>query len=572
VTDGAAAGAPSTAGAEIARARARDLARGLGRDLGWSALSAILMVLSVPRFDAWPLMWIALGPSLHVTLTSTTARRAFAYGWWTGLLANTIAFWWMRGLLERFAHMPALAAIPIMLLLTAYQGLEFGLWAYAVHRLARRRPDVGLAWVAPLAMVTVELLVPQIFPFYLAISQAWVVPVIQIADLTGPMGVTFVLVMVTGALYDGLRAWRARARTRGSGPVALLRPLAVPALVVVAVLVYGGLRIRQVDARRAAAPHAQVGIVQANVGIEEKWDPGEAARLLLLHQTESAKLAASGPGRRAADLVIWPESSYPYVLPRDLRHDFLPGDPRRAGWSPPVPLLFGAVTMADSRGRAPLEGPDRFPYNTAIMLDAAGRVTGTYDKIFLLIFGEYIPFYDAIPWFTRLVPEASNFSRGRLVTTFPFEHDGHTYRLGPLICYEDILAGFSRRVAAEDPNLLVNITNDAWFGQTAEPYQHLALAVFRSVEHRLDMVRAVNTGVSAHIDAVGRVVRAADAVNPDAVPPPGPTGLLADVALLERGGAYVRLGDAFAVACLACGVVLWIRGGRRAHSARKKNG
>ena len=138
-----------------------------------------------------------------------------------------------------------------------------------------------------------------------------------------------------------------------------------------------------------------------------------------------------------------------------------------------------------------------------------------------MLFGEYIPFYDAIPWFTKLFPEASNFNRGN--------EPGHrsrcrsaaaSYRLGPLICYEDILPGFARRVAKLGPNAFINITNDAWFGRTAEPYQHLALAVFRSVEHRLEMVRAVNTGVSAHIDAagpgprsdrIGRSGRAADA-------------------------------------------------------------
>ena len=123
-----------------------------------------------------------------------------------------------------------------------------------------------------------------------------------------------------------------------------------------------------------------------------------------------------------------------------------------------------------------------------------------------MLFGEYIPFYDQIPWFTKLFPEASNFSRGSEPASFPLQVGGRDYRLGPLICYEDILPGVRAAGGAGcDPNAFVNITNDAWFGRTAEPYQHLALAVFRSVEHRLEMIRAVNTGVSAHIDAAGRV-------------------------------------------------------------------
>ena len=149
-----------------------------------------------------------------------------------------------------------------------------------------------------------------------------------------------------------------------------------------------------------------------------------------------------------------------------------------------------------------------------------------------MLFGEYIPFYDAIPWFTKLFPEASNFSRGSEPATFPLQVGGRDYRLGPLICYEDILPGFARRVAKLDPNAFINITNDAWFGRTAEPYQHLALAVFRSVEHRLEMVRAVNTGVSAHIDAAGRVRAQTESVDPAELPPPTPKTLLVDLAML----------------------------------------
>jgi apolipoprotein N-acyltransferase len=529
------------------------------RRFGLSALSAALMVLSVPRFDLWPLMWVALLPALVVALGSTSARGAFWQGWLTGTLANTVAFWWMRGLLERFGHMPAVEALPIMLLLTSYQGLEFGLWSWGVFHLARRCPTVPLAWLAPLVMVAIELLVPQIFPFYLAISQAWVIPVIQIADVTGPMGVTFVLVLCTGALHDAGHAARTARHPAGRASSvppfrAAARTLIVPAAVVLGVLVYGSLRVHQIDARRRSAPHARIGIVQANIGIQEKWDPSESIRLLQLHRQQSAELA-----RRGADLLVWPESSYPFELPRDFASDYAPADPRRIGGEVATPTLFGAVTMAAPGQRA---GKDRFPYNTAFMLDAQGRITGRYDKVFLLLFGEYIPFYDAIPWFTRLVPEASNFNRGEHTAWFPFRFAGRTYRLGPLICYEDILAGFSRRVAEHHPNLLVNITNDAWFGETAEPYQHLALAVFRSVEHRLEMVRAVNTGVSAHVDATGRVRQSADAVDADALPPPGPTSLLVDAALLEGGGLYVHVGDSFAVGCVAALIALWVRGRR----------
>jgi apolipoprotein N-acyltransferase len=449
--------------------------------------------------------------------------------------------------------MPAIEAIPIMLLLTTYQGLEFALFSWGVHR-ARLRTQLPLTLLAPLVMVTVELLIPQIFPFYLAISQAWVPAVIQIADLTGPLGVTFVLVTVNGAVYDAWLRWRAGDR-RDAG-----RPLAIAAALVLAVVGYGQIRIRQVDARRAAAPKLKAGLVQANIGILEKWDPKEFARLLDIHQSLSAQLAQQG-----ADFIVWPESSYPYPLPRGVQQDYPLGDRRQVKRGFDNPLIFGAVTQTpriSGRARTPA---DRYPYNTALIMDAGGRVTGTFDKVFLMLFGEYIPFYDQIPWFTEIFPEASNFNRGSTPASFPLEIPGRgSYRVGPLICYEDILPGFTRRVAALAPNLFVNITNDAWFGRTAEPHQHLALAVFRSVEHRLEMLRAVNTGVSAHIDAVGRVTTQTASVDPADTPTPQPVTLMADVAMLDAGGLYRAVGDLYGGLCaVALAVLLVTRGQRR---------
>jgi apolipoprotein N-acyltransferase len=522
----------------------------LGR-LGLSALAAALLVLSVPTFGAWPLMWFALAPQLLVAQSSRTAKRAFLQGWLTGTLANTVAFSWMDGLLERFGHMSRLEAMPIMLLLTAYQGLEFALLSWGVWRLrARTDGRLPFAVVAPLVMVAIELAMPQIFPYYLAISQAFVPVVIQIADLTGPIGVSALMVATSGALCDAWLGWRA-----GRGRIAL-RPLLVVAAFVAADLAYGAVRLHQVDVARAAAPKVKTGLVQANVGILEKWDPVLFAQLLSTHQRASAELARAG-----AALVVWPESSYPYALPRPFPHDAPPGDPYRVRAGFDVPLLFGALTRASQPPRTPA---DRYPYNTALMMDRDGAVTGAYDKVFLMMFGEYIPFYDAVPWFTEIIPEASNFSRGAEPASFPLRADGHDFKLGPLICYEDILPAFTRRVAKLAPNAFVNITNDAWFGRTAEPTQHLALAVFRSVENRLEMVRAVNTGVSAHIDAGGRVLARTASVDPGETPDAPPVTLLVDLAMLDGGGLYRHVGDLFAFACLLVLVGLVVRGSRRA--------
>jgi apolipoprotein N-acyltransferase len=502
------------------------------RRLLLSAGAGTLLFLSCANFDIWPLAWVGIVPLLFVVLDEE-CDRPFLWGWVCGLLANGGGFYWIMGLLQRFGHMPVVAALPLYLLLVAYQAITFGLFAWAVRRLRDATP-LPVTLIAPVAMTALELVVPFPFPWYLAITQAWVRPVIQIADLTGPLGVTFLLVLSNAAIYDGISAWRKGAKVPW-------RRIGAAAAAVGAVLVYGQIRIAQVDARRAAAEHVKVGVVQANIGITEKWRPGLREQHLAVHQRLSRDLE-----QRGADLIVWPESSYPYAFERGQTQDF--ADRRRVQYGFAKPILFGALTYG---GGAP------YPYNTALMMDGSGHIVATFDKNFLLVFGEYIPFYEHIQWVRKYVPEASNFARGDGVTTFPLGK----WKLGPMICYEDIIPSFGRRLAAERPNLLVNITNDAWFGETSEPWEHLALAVYRAVENRLDLVRAVNTGVSAFVDATGRVYEKGPALDPDQHPDAQPVALLDEVAMLDAGGLYAKVGDLFGMLNLLAllGIATWAR-------------
>jgi apolipoprotein N-acyltransferase len=188
-------------------------------------------------------------------------------------------------------------------------------------------------------------------------------------------------------------------------------------------------------------------------------------------------------------------------MPRPARRDFPPGDARRIHQGFDTPILFGALTYERA------SDGEIVPYNTALMLERDDRITGSFDKNFLLIFGEYLPFARELSWLHKMIPEISNFTRGTTTTTFPLSVHGKQYSIGPMICYEDILPGFVNNLVREgDPELLVNITNDAWFGDTAEPWIHNALAKFRAVEHRRDLIRSANAGVSSIIDAAGRHV------------------------------------------------------------------
>jgi apolipoprotein N-acyltransferase len=282
--------------------------------------------------------------------------------------------------------------------------------------------------------------------------------------------------------------------------------------------------------------------VQANIGIHEKFHVDLAANQLTRHQQLSTELV-----RQGADLLIWPESSYPYYFLRQQSHDWPDGDPKQVQHGFTKPILFGALTLGG-----------KYPYNSALLMDAGGNVRGAFDKNILMVFGEYIPYYEHMRWLQELIPETSNFARGTEVAVLDL--DG--VKIGPMICYEDIFPSFGRRLMQLDPHLLVNITNDAWFGRTSEPYEHLALSVYRTIETRLDLVRAVNTGVSAFIDSTGYVVWKGPTVDSDEIAPPFTH--IAEAAVQTPQKIYARLGEWFGSLCLALTLFLGLRARARA--------
>ncbi|MBK8480250.1 MAG: apolipoprotein N-acyltransferase [Proteobacteria bacterium] len=520
--------------------------------LALSAASGAAIVLATATFDLWQLAWVAFLP-LFAAVRDQPIGRAWLYGWAAGLVANVGGFYWVPQLLLRFGHIPLAGSWSLFLLLALYQGLPWAAFAALLSWLQRRR-GWSTVLLAPPLMTAAELLTPMVFDWYLAITQAWVPPAIQIAELTGPLGVTFLIMVSNGLLDDLLR----RLRPGASGAKGSWRPQLAGAALLLAALAFGYLRLPQIEASRRRAPKLRIGAVQGNVGIVERLDSATAARHHAMHLAESRKLQAAG-----AELILWPESAYPYAIERTQRRDFAPNDPRRVSRGLRVPLIFGATSY--SRW-------EPYPYNSAFMLGADGRFAGRYDKNYPLIFGEHIPFYEHIPRFRRWFPAASHLARGTRVTTFPLG----PHRIGPMICYEDLLPAFGRRLAALQPQLLVNLTNDAWFGASAEPYQHLALAVFRSVELRLDLVRSVNTGVSAVIEATGRVRAATQVVDPALTPNRPPSTLLHSVALMPpHTTVYARVGDAFgyanlAIVALYCLVALRRSGGRQARRGVKR--
>ncbi|HEY2466015.1 MAG TPA: apolipoprotein N-acyltransferase [Steroidobacteraceae bacterium] len=515
--------------------------------LGLSTLSGCLWFLAVTPFDFSGLAWIAAVPMFVAIERTPGFRGALFLGWWAGVVETAGGFYWLVDVMRRFADFPWIGAAAVFLLFCATRAIIFLLFTGIVLGI-RKRIRVPMTLLAPIALVSCELLVPQLFPCGQWISQAWNPLVIQVSELTGPLGVTALLMMINGALYDLMLNPRA-ARYPAMASVALLA----------AALIFGAVRMRQTDEIAARAPHLKVGLVQPNFAytIDGEFSRAEALRQLTALQEQSRRLEKEG-----AQLLVWSEGSFPVAVPRDFNADF-PAESLamiRRGFS--VPTLIGAEMYDAAREDA---------FNSALLLDRNGKVAGHYDKVRLLAFGEYVPGIEAFPWLRKFLPAgAGRFTAGSGPGVISLQGpDGDAWALGPVICYEDILQGFLRGVGKLHPDLLVNLTSDSWFGADTEPWEHLALAVFASVELRVSMVRAVNSGVSALIDPNGRVTQKTYADDPYRHPR-GADGMLVSAPKMAGGRTlFVAVGNLFAYLCLAG--ILVLLGAAFVRTRRRRN-
>ena len=511
-----------------------------------STASGCLWFLAVTPFDFSGLAWLAAVPMFWAIEHAGNYRRALFLGWWAGVVETGGGFYWLIDVMQRFADFPWLGAAAVFFVFCATRAVIFLLFT-AVVRWIRDRSRIPMTLLAPVAMVSCELLVPQLFPCGQWISQAWNPLVIQITELTGPLGVTALLMLVNGALYD---CWL--------DPRRAVRPALAAAVLLSAALVFGAVRMHQVDAAIAAAPRLKIGLVQPNFAytIDGEFSRDEALRQLTALQEQSRRLEKAG-----AQLVVWSEGSYPVTVPRDFSEDFPAESLGMIRRGIGVPVIIGADMYDAKRDDA---------FNSAIMIGRDGKVAGLYDKVRLLAFGEYIPLVDEFPWLRKFLPEgAGRFKAGAGPLLLTLREPGQPdWRLGPVICYEDLLEGFLRGVGALHPNVLVNLTSDSWFGAQAEPWEHLALSVFASVELRVSLVRAVNSGVSAIIDPNGRVLQKSYADDPYRDPRAADGILVTAPAMAGGHTVFVVIGNAFGYACLLATLCCLVIATKRGRSSR----
>jgi apolipoprotein N-acyltransferase len=484
--------------------------------------AGLALHLAFPR-PGWDLLgWLALAPVLVLALTARSPAQALLEGWVAGLAFFLPLLRWLTHTMTTFSSLSLPLAVVVLALLAGYLALYWGGVAWALAWL-QPRLGVRVLWLAPAFWVGGEWVRTHFlsgFPWgLLGYVPYQRLAVIQLAAWAGVYGVSALLVLVNAAL-----AWAALQR----------RPRALAVAVAVAGLALGGtLLVGRLHAEGAPGPTVPVAIVQGNIPQAVKWDAAFKGETLQIYADLTR---AAAPGRR---LIVWPEAAVPaYLL-------FEPGalawltDLAGAAGSP---LLVGAPDARREGGTV--------RYLNSAFLVTAGGVRGRYDKMHLVPFGEYVPLKRLLFFVEAIAADIGDFTPGRGVAIFPLE--GAPF--GAVICYEVIFPDLFRRFVAGGARFMTNITNDAWFGDSGGPLQHLAMVPLRAVENGVGIVRAANTGVSAVVGPSGAIE--------ESLPLDRRGTLQAEVPLRRGETFYTRFGDVFAYACTALAAAALLGGGR----------
>lgn len=472
-----------------------------------AALAGVCHFLGFVGFGIWPLAFVALVLLWHALDSRGVAGAAllgFVFGW----VSYAGGYFWLWHIVDVFLAGNLFVGALVWIADSSWFALRYALYAGAFAFMRRRGASVALAGVPTLVLA--EWSYPLLFPVHFGHALSALpeqMPFLQVSDLGGPLLLTALAARFSAILFETwcwLRGLRAAPRVIWSAAAAVF----------VLVWSYGTIRVRHIDAMAASAPKLRVGIVQGNLGVQEKGRQSERDHRLYLEQTR--ELLAGGD----LDLVVWPETVFTGGLrgPLPVSGELLRGDVR-------VPLLFGAV-FVDVDGARPQ------PYNSALLVDADGVIRTAYRKNLLVPFTEFVPFADRVPWLAQRLADASHFAAATDVTALSLG----PVRISTPICYEVVRPTFVRRMINEaQPQLIVTLANDAWFGDSQGPWLHLAMAKLRAVEQRRFLVRATNSGVSAVVDAAGRIVARTGLLTRES--------LSTNVALLDDRTVYARWGD-----------------------------
>jgi len=484
---------------------------------GWALLFAVSYALGMPGYDIPGLPLVCLVPFLFLVDSTRSGMEGARWGMLAGTLANLPLFYWIAWTVAVPGNLGWVLGGVSAALVSAYVGSYISITAGIAARIRNRFGEWGLLAVPP-AWIAMEYARSTLFTGFPWVLYGYSLSgyrfLRQAADLAGVEGLGFLLATVNLLLYVAVtRVARGR---RGRGLLAAAGALAVGCFL----FVYGAYRFHEAGAEAGAG--MVVGIAQGGIDQARKWDPAYQRETLAIYGRLSGEARSGG-----AEVIVWPETAAPFFYGWEPELNPLVDNVAAANG---VPILFGAPWYDPSAGGK--------YYNSVFQIDRDGVARGRYDKRHLVPFGEYIPLRNILFFMKKLTVGETDFTPG----TGPSLFEVGGTNVGASVCYEAVFPAIVRESVREGANWLVNVTNDAWFGDTVAPHQHLAMARMRSVEFRRPLVRAANAGISAIFDSRGEIVAGIGLFRREAA-----TGRIH-----PRGGKtlYAKMGEIFAVSCI----------------------
>lgn len=447
-------------------------------------ISGILLFLSFPTFDLGFLAWLSFVPLLYFIATK---RPLFSFfqGFIAGVIFYAVSFPWIAQTMNTYGHLSIAASYLIFLLLVVYLALYIAFLALIFSLLLRRFTEKALL-IIPFVWVALEYIRNYFvsgFPWILlGYSQHKYLPIIQISDIFGVYGVSFIIVLVNSLLVCWLKLGFKKKLSLAFSSVAIV--------IIGLNLVYGFFRLNESPEKPESI---NIALIQGNVPQDEKLDYQFIEKIFQDHF-----IMTLNASKEREILVIWSESAVPLMYNyseayREALKELVSG--KR------VYLLFGTIDKRIEKG-----SDEELYFNSAFFLNPSGELAGQYDKIHLVPFSEYAPLKKWLLFLDKLIEQHADFIPGRHYTLFKYKESPFC---SP-ICYEIIFPELIRRFVREGAQFIVTITNDAWFGRSSAPYQHFNMAIFRAVENRRWLARSANTGISGVIDPYGKVIAKSD--------------------------------------------------------------
>ncbi len=447
------------------------------KNLVLSLSSATLFFLTLPPFNLYFLGFIAFIPFFLIQEEEVKLYKFFRYGCVMGFALGFVSFFWLIQTIQVFGNLPLLVSVLIFLLFCAFFSLKYGIFIWLANALQQYyRISTFLSYGG--ALILVELFFPELFPAHLGNTQAYHFYFIQVVDVIGVHGMSFIVISLNYFLYE-------LVLNKNKKMLALIISLFF------VIYSYGVIRVIQIQKFQKNSQSLNIGVIQPDTPF--LWGMSLKDLEKITHSVINLTQEAQKKTPEKLDLIVWPESATPFDItyPNPFSEPIVKFMKEQK-----TAFIFNETNFLAYKTGKPL-------YTMASFMNFEGNIIDHYQKIYLLPFGEYLPLSGVFPSLHSLFPQVGIFKAGNKIKNFNFQDK---FWIAPLICYEVIHADLVRKFIQNNGDLIVNLTNDKWFGQSNASFLHLWLLYPRVIENRVPLIRATNSGSSAVIDQAGHFI------------------------------------------------------------------